>query len=70
MSRMKRRCRFCKNNIDEVDYKDTSLLKGFINERGKILGARITKLCSFHQRRLTRAIKRAREVALLPYELK
>lgn len=66
----KRRCRFCKSNLDYVDYKDTSLLKGFINERGKILGARITKLCSFHQRRLTQAIKRAREVALLPYELK
>lgn len=66
----RRRCRFCKNNIDEIDYKDTSLLKGFINERGKILGSRITKICSFHQRRLTQAIKRAREIALLPYELK
>ena len=66
----RRRCRFCKNNIDEIDYMDTSLLKGFINERGKILGSRITKLCSFHQRRLTQAIKRAREIALLPYEMK
>ena len=70
MRRTKRRCRFCKNNIDKVDYKDTSLLKGFINERGKILGAKITRLCSFHQRRLAQAIKRAREIALLPYELK
>lgn len=66
----RRRCRFCKNKIDDIDYKDTSLLKGFINERGKILGSRITKLCSFHQRRLTQAIKRAREIALLPYEIK
>ncbi len=64
------RCRFCKNNIDRIDYKDTSLLKGFINERGKILSARITKLCSLHQRRLSQAIKRAREIALLPYEIK
>jgi small subunit ribosomal protein S18 len=70
MKKKKSRCRFCKNNIDEVDYKDTSLLKGFTNERGKILGAKITKLCSYHQRRLTQAIKRAREIALLPYEIK
>ncbi|KPK70194.1 30S ribosomal protein S18 [candidate division WOR_3 bacterium SM23_60] len=66
----RRRCRFCKNKVDDIDYKDTSLLKGFINERGKILSSRITKLCSFHQRRLTQAIKRAREIALLPYEIK
>ncbi|MBA7671891.1 30S ribosomal protein S18 2 [subsurface metagenome] len=70
MGKKKRRCRFCKNKIDEIDYKDTSLLKGFINERGKILGARITRLCSSHQRRLAQAIKRAREIALLPYEIK
>ena len=70
MRRKKGRCRFCRNKIDEADYKDTSLLKGFINERGKILGAKITRLCSFHQRRLTQAIKRAREIALLPYETK
>jgi small subunit ribosomal protein S18 len=66
----RRRCRFCKSKVDEIDYKDTALLKGFINERGKILSSRITRLCSFHQRRLTQAIKRAREIALLPYELK
>ncbi len=66
----KRRCRFCKNNVDEIDYKDTALLKGFVNERGKILSARITKLCSFHQRQLAKAIKRAREIAQLPYEIK
>jgi len=68
--RKRKRCRFCKNNIDNIDYKDTSLLKGFVNERGKILSARITRLCSFHQRRLAKAIKRAREIALLPYEIK
>lgn len=68
MRRKKGRCRFCRSKITEIDYKDTSLLKGFINERGKILGAKITRLCSFHQRRLTQAIKQAREIALLPYE--
>ena len=67
---MAKRCRFCKDRLKEVDYKDTSILKGFVNERGKILPSRITGLCSFHQRRLAQAIKRAREIALLPYEMK
>jgi small subunit ribosomal protein S18 len=66
----RRRCRFCANKVDEIDYKDTSLLKGFINERGKILNAKITRLCAYHQRKLSEAIKRAREIALLPYESK
>lgn len=70
MKKKRVRCRFCKNNVKEIDYKDTSLLKGFINDRGKILSSRITRLCSFHQRRLAQAIKRAREIALLPYESK
>ena len=65
-----KRCRFCKSQQDIIDYKDTSLLKGFMNERGKILSARITRLCSFHQRRLAQAIKRGREIALLPYAIK
>jgi small subunit ribosomal protein S18 len=49
---------------------DTALLKGFTNERGKILPARISRLCALHQRKLSRAIKRAREIAIFPYELK
>ncbi|KPK64242.1 30S ribosomal protein S18 [candidate division WOR_3 bacterium SM23_42] len=65
---MAKRCRFCKQHIDEISYKDTSVLKGFVNERGKILSTRITGTCAFHQRRLSQAIKRAREIALLPYE--
>lgn len=65
---MARRCRFCRDKIDDISYKDTSVLKGFINERGKILSSRITKVCSFHQRKLSQAVKRAREIALLPYE--
>jgi len=54
--------------MDEISYRDTSILKGFVNERGKILSSRVTGVCSFHQRRLSQAIKRAREIALLPYE--
>ncbi|MEO0225715.1 MAG: 30S ribosomal protein S18 [candidate division WOR-3 bacterium] len=60
-------CRFCRDNIKEVDYKDVALLKGFITERGKIAPSRVSGLCARHQRLLTRAIKRARSVALLPY---
>jgi len=65
---MPKKCRFCTDKKDYVDYKDTSLLKGFINDRGKILPTRVTGLCAFHQRRLSAAIKLAREIALLPYE--
>ena len=55
------------NHIDYVDYKDVDLLKRFISERGKILPKRITGTCAMHQREVTKAIKRARIVALLPY---
>jgi small subunit ribosomal protein S18 len=65
---MAKRCRLCKDHVDNISYKDISILKGYINERGKILSSRITKTCSFHQRKLSQAIKRAREIALLPYE--
>jgi len=65
-----KKCRCCTEDIVEIDYKDTAILKGFMNARGKILPARISGLCSFHQRRLAQAIKRAREIALLPYEIK
>ncbi len=67
---MAKKCRLCESKTRVVDYKDTALLKGFINERGKILPARLTGLCALHQRKLAQAIKRAREIALLPYELK
>uniref|UniRef100_A0A7C6EJK3 Small ribosomal subunit protein bS18 n=1 Tax=candidate division WOR-3 bacterium TaxID=2052148 RepID=A0A7C6EJK3_UNCW3 len=65
-----KKCRLCETNVKEIDYKDTALLKGYINERGKILAARLTGLCAKHQRKLAQAIKRAREIALLPYEIK
>ncbi len=67
---MARKCRMCGANVKVIDYKDTALLKGYINERGKILAARLTGLCAKHQRKLAQAIKRAREIALLPYEIK
>ncbi|ATO49377.1 MULTISPECIES: 30S ribosomal protein S18 [Brevibacillus] len=60
-------CYFTVNKIKKIDYKDTDLLKKFISERGKILPRRVTGTSAKYQRRLTIAIKRARQVALLPY---
>ncbi|HLM56334.1 MAG TPA: 30S ribosomal protein S18 [Pyrinomonadaceae bacterium] len=67
--RMRRRkvCRFCVDKVDIIDYKDVRLLQGFIPERGKILPRRISGVCTPHQRMLAEAIKRARNIALLPY---
>ena len=64
--RRKKVCVFCgKDNV--IDYKDTAKLKRYVSERGKILPKRITGTCAIHQREVTKAIKRARIVALLPY---
>ena len=63
----KKVCIFCADKIDYIDYKDTAKLKKFISERGKILPRRISGTCALHQRELNTAIKRARQVALLPY---
>ncbi|EIT86110.1 30S ribosomal protein S18 [Fictibacillus macauensis ZFHKF-1] len=67
--RQKRRkvCFFTVNKITYIDYKDVDLLKRFISERGKILPRRVTGTSAKYQRQLTRAIKRARFMALLPY---
>ena len=67
--RAKRRkvCYFTANGIAHIDYKDTVLLKRFISERGKILPRRVTGTSAKYQRKLTIAIKRARQMALLPY---
>ncbi|MFC7370791.1 30S ribosomal protein S18 [Fictibacillus iocasae] len=67
--RQKRRkvCFFTVNKITYIDYKDTDLLKRFISERGKILPRRVTGTSAKYQRQLTRAIKRSRFMALLPY---
>ncbi len=60
-------CRFCSDKVDYIDFKNMNLLRNFVTERGKMLSARTTGVCSYHQRGLTRAIKRARNIALLPY---
>lgn len=61
-------CYFCKNKINYIDYKDIELLKkNFITESGKILAGRTTGTCAKHQRKLKKAIKRARIMALLPF---
>lgn len=60
-------CRFCADSSLDINYKLTKTLRYFITERGKIIPKRISGTCSKHQRELTRAIKRARSIALLPY---
>ena len=65
--RRRRVCKFCADKIDDINYKDVKLLGPFVPERGKILPRRISGTCAKHQRRLQTAIKRARQIALLPY---
>ena len=67
--RMQRRkiCRFCIEKVDLIDFKDVRLLQSYVPERGKILPRRISGMCASHQRLLAEAIKRARNIALLPY---
>lgn len=63
----KKVCQFCADKSAYIDYKDTAKLRRFLSERGKILPRRTTGTCAAHQRQLTESIKRARQVALLPY---
>jgi small subunit ribosomal protein S18 len=65
--RKKKVCQFCADKSETIDYKEVDKLKKYVTERGKILPKRITGTCAMHQREVTRAIKRARIVALLPY---
>ena len=65
--RKKKVCRFCVEKVDFIDYKKADVLAGFIQERGKILPRRMTGTCARHQRWLTVAIKRAQNIALLPF---
>jgi small subunit ribosomal protein S18 len=60
-------CAFCRDKIEFVDYKDVATLRKFISERGKIRSRRITGACRRHQNQIARAVKRARELALIPY---
>jgi small subunit ribosomal protein S18 len=68
--RRKKVCKFCTEKIDAIPYRDVRLLQGFVAERGKIVPRRLTGVCTTHQRRLTRAIKQARNIALLPFATK
>lgn len=67
--RLRRRkvCRFCLDKVDLIDFKDVKLLQNYVPERGKVLPRRISGSCAPHQRMLAEAIKRARNIALLPY---
>jgi small subunit ribosomal protein S18 len=60
-------CFFCKDKVDEVDYKNTNQLRRYVSEKGKIRNRRVTGACRRHQRQVAVAVKRAREMALLPY---
>jgi small subunit ribosomal protein S18 len=63
-------CRFCTDSNIQIDYKNPSILRDFVTERGKIMPRRITGNCAGHQRELTVAIKRARTLALLPFAVR
>ena len=65
--RRRKVCKFCAEKLEYVDWKDVKLLQSFIPERGKILPRRISGTCALHQRKLQTAIKRARQIALIPY---
>mgnify|MGYP005885903827 CR=1 FL=1 len=67
MHRRKKVCVFCGKENNEIDYKDVTRLKKFTSERAKILPRRVTGTCAKHQRELTTAIKRARQIAIMPY---
>lgn len=65
--RRRKGCSFCQDKIETIDYKDTRKLQKYLTERGKILPRRVTGTCSKHQRLVTKAVKRARIIALLPF---
>ena len=67
MKRKKKVCAFCVDKAESIDYKDVSKLRKYVTERGKILPRRISGTCAKHQRELTTAIKRSRNIALLPF---
>lgn len=67
MARRKKFCKFCADHIFHIDYKDVKTLSQYVPERAKIVPRRISGVCAAHQRKLGRAIRRARHLALLPY---
>ncbi len=60
-------CIFCSQNLEQVDYKDTNLLRRFISSQAKVIDPRYTGTCALHQRKLAQAVKRARYMAILPF---
>ena len=60
-------CSFCADRVESIDYKDVARLRRYVSERAKILPRRVSGTCALHQRQLTVAVKRARQMALLPY---
>ena len=67
MRKRRKVCQFCVDKCEYIDYKDVGRLRRYLSERSKILPRRTTGTCAHHQRQLTEAIKRARQIALLPY---
>ena len=65
----RKKCQFCKEGVDFIDYKDTQLLRKYTTDRGKIKPRRVTGACVQHQRDIANAVKRAREMALMPYSV-
>ena len=65
--RRKKVCRFCVEKVDDINYKDVKMIGGFVAERGRIVPRRISGVCTPHQRQLADAIKKARNIALLPF---
>ena len=63
----RKKCRFCSNDLPPIDYKDVETLRDFVTDRGKMLSRRVTGNCARHQRQISRQIKRARYLALMPY---
>ncbi len=63
----KKVCMLCQEKVDNIDYKDVEKLKKSVSDKGKILPRRVSGTCAKHQRKVTEAIKRARQIALLPY---
>lgn len=60
-------CYFCSQNLNDIDYKDSELLKRFISGQGKIIDPKFTRTCAKHQRRLSEAVKRSRFLGLIPF---
>jgi len=65
--RRRKVCRFCVEKIDDINYKDVRMLSAFITEKGKIVPRRLSGVCAPHQRRLSEAVKQARNIVLLPF---